>query len=103
MKLTPIVRALAFATAAASIGADAQSTLYRWVDKDGKVYFTDTPPPGDAKNATQKATVPSAFPCVFAVARTSIWCHSPKCCDQRNCVVMPRLMPGVGLSRFTAM
>ena len=54
MKLTPFVRALAFAAAAASIGAGAQSTLYRWVDKDGKVHFTDTPPPGDARNATQK-------------------------------------------------
>lgn len=54
MPLTPIVRALAFALAAASLGAAAQSTLYRWVDKDGKVHFTDTPPPADAKGATQK-------------------------------------------------
>ena len=54
MNLTPFVRALAFAAAASSLVAGAQSTLYRWVDKDGKVHFTDTPPPGDAKNATQK-------------------------------------------------
>lgn len=54
MPLTPIVRALAFAAAAASLCAVAQSTLYRWVDRDGKVHFTDTPPPGDATGATQK-------------------------------------------------
>lgn len=54
MKLTLIVRALALAAAVASVDAAAQSTLYRWVDKDGGVHFTDTPPPGDAKSATQK-------------------------------------------------
>lgn len=54
MTLPSIVRALALAAAVASLGAAAQSTLYRWVDKDGNVHFTDTPPPGDAKNATQK-------------------------------------------------
>lgn len=34
--------------------AAAQTTLYRWVDKDGKVHFTDTPPPSDAKAAEQR-------------------------------------------------
>lgn len=38
-----------FATA-----AGAQSTVYRWVDKDGRTHFTDTPPPADAKSSTQK-------------------------------------------------
>ena len=54
MQLTPIVRALCLAAAVASVGATAQSTLYRWVDKDGNVHFTDTPPPSDAKSATQR-------------------------------------------------
>ena len=54
MTLPRIVRALALAAAAASLSAAAQSTLYRWVDQDGKVHFTDTPPPSDAKSATQK-------------------------------------------------
>ncbi len=54
MQLTLLVRALAFVTLLASLAAGAQSTLYRWVDKDGRVHFTDTPPPGDAKGATQK-------------------------------------------------
>ena len=54
MQPTLFVRALALAAAVASLGAAAQSTLYRWVDKDGNVHFTDTPPPSDAKSATQK-------------------------------------------------
>jgi glutaredoxin len=33
--------------------ADAQ--LYRWVDKDGKVSYSDTPPPKDAKDVRQKS------------------------------------------------
>jgi glutaredoxin len=34
--------------------ANAQTNVYRWVDKDGKVQFSDSPPPADAKDATQK-------------------------------------------------
>ena len=49
-----IAGALAFAVAAACADASAQATLYRWVDKDGKVHFTDTPPPADATKAEQR-------------------------------------------------
>ena len=45
-----ICAALAFAAAT----AQAQSTVYRWVDKDGKVQFTDTPPPKEATSITSK-------------------------------------------------
>ena len=34
--------------------AVAQTNVYRWVDKDGKVHFSDTPPPADAKSSSQK-------------------------------------------------
>jgi glutaredoxin len=34
--------------------ASAQSNVYRWVDKDGKVHYSDTPPAPDAKAVTQK-------------------------------------------------
>ena len=34
--------------------AHAQTNVYRWVDKDGKVQFSDSPPPADAKDATQR-------------------------------------------------
>jgi glutaredoxin len=40
--------------AALACDAAAQSNVYRWTDKDGKVHFSDTPPPEDAKNVTQK-------------------------------------------------
>lgn len=33
-------------------GADAQS-LYRWVDKDGKVHYSDQPPPKEIKKVGQ--------------------------------------------------
>ena len=36
-----------------SVAANAQ-TLYRWVDKDGKVQYSDMPPPANAKNTQQK-------------------------------------------------
>jgi len=38
----------------AASAALAQSTVYRWVDKDGKVHFSDAPPPADAKQSSQK-------------------------------------------------
>lgn len=38
----------------AATAALAQSTVYRWVDKDGKVHFSDSPPPADAKQSSQK-------------------------------------------------
>ena len=40
--------------AAVALQAAAQTNVYRWTDKDGKVHFGDTPPPDDAKNVTQK-------------------------------------------------
>jgi glutaredoxin len=32
----------------------AQASVYRWVDKDGKVHYSDTPPVEPQKNLTQK-------------------------------------------------
>jgi len=34
----------------------AQAQLYRWTDDSGKVHYTDTPPPADAKNVQTKAS-----------------------------------------------
>jgi hypothetical protein len=40
------------ATAAFAVAGTAHATeVYRWVDKDGKVVYSDTPPPPGAKNA----------------------------------------------------
>ena len=48
-----IAAALAGALAC-GLDAGAQNTVYKWTDSDGKVHFTDTPPPQQAKNVTQK-------------------------------------------------
>ena len=34
--------------------AFAQTSVYKWVDKEGKTHFSDTPPPPDASNSVQK-------------------------------------------------
>ncbi len=34
--------------------AAAQANVYRWVDSNGKVHYSDTPPPEPQKNLTQK-------------------------------------------------
>jgi len=35
-----------------AVAAGASAQLYRWVDKDGKTRYTDTPPPGGVKART---------------------------------------------------
>lgn len=52
MKSTKI--ALTLLAAALALAAQAQTNIYRWTDKDGKVHFSDTPPPEEAKNVSQK-------------------------------------------------
>lgn len=52
MKNPPL--ALAALLLALSPFADAQTSVYRWVDKDGKVHFSDSPPPETAKDVQQK-------------------------------------------------
>jgi glutaredoxin len=49
-----IVRALVIAAFFACADSQAQTNVYRWTDKDGKVHFSDTPPPADAQSASQK-------------------------------------------------
>jgi glutaredoxin len=50
MNRSPILMLVA---AVLALPAAAQ-TIYRWVDKDGKVQFSDTPPPESAKGVTQQ-------------------------------------------------
>jgi glutaredoxin len=49
-----IVRALCIAALFTALDAPAQTNVYKWTDKDGKVHFSDTPPPMDAKSTSQK-------------------------------------------------
>ena len=46
--------ALALAACAVAATAFAQSSVYKWVDKDGKVHYSSEPPPSDAANVTQR-------------------------------------------------
>lgn len=52
MKRIPLLLCVAAALAASAV--QAQTTLYKWVDKDGRVQYTEFPPPKDAKNVTEK-------------------------------------------------
>jgi len=54
------MRKLAIAAAAMLVAATASAQMYRWVDKDGKVYYTDTPPPGAAKSVQKSGAAPAA-------------------------------------------
>jgi glutaredoxin len=63
---------LLVSVASAAISTQAQ-TVYRWVDKDGKVQYSDTPPPADARSSQQKrlgsgATVDEQVPYAVQVA-----------------------------------
>lgn len=51
-----LVAVMAVVTGVAWSGA-ACGQMYKWVDKDGKTHYTDTPPPSDAKSATLPPTV----------------------------------------------
>jgi len=46
--------ALCMTACLAAAGAHADQTLYRWTDANGRVFYTDTPPPGDARNVEKK-------------------------------------------------
>lgn len=59
---------LAIILITATLGAAAQ-TMYRWVDKEGKVHYTDRPPaPGQAAKMEEKRTVTLGVPSAEAPA-----------------------------------
>jgi glutaredoxin len=81
--------------AVALAGAQAQQ-MYRWVDKDGRVHYTQQPPPLDAKDVQRRSAVsgapePSELPYATQVAArnfpvtlfTSADCVAP-CRDARD-------------------
>jgi glutaredoxin len=53
------VRAAALTALAALLAAPAAAQMYRWVDKDGKVHYSNTPPPAAAKNLQARNLTPS--------------------------------------------
>ena len=54
MKTRTIALTFLAAALAGALLAQAQTNVYRWTDKDGKVHFSDSPPPADARAATQR-------------------------------------------------
>jgi glutaredoxin len=102
MKSTQI--ALAFLAAAlAASAAQAQTTVYKWTDKEGKVHFSDTLPDSDVK-ATEKtmggggdaqdANLPAATQ--LAMQRNPVTLYtSPSCGD--SCVSAKDLLEKRGV------
>jgi len=86
------------------IGADASGQAYRWVDREGRVHYTQTPPPPDAKNVQRKdfrngptgavelpyatRTASRNFPVTLY---TSPDCGSP--CDRARALLVKRAVP----------
>jgi glutaredoxin len=104
MNSTTIVRALAAATMLLALGAQAQSNVYRWVDKNGKVHFSDTPPVEDAKSVSHKRVgggyvQESALPYATQVAakRNPVTLYTdPKCaipCERARDLLAQRGIP----------
>ena len=52
--MQPKRAALALATLALALALAGAQAVYRWVDKNGKVHYSDQPPPEEVKNVQQK-------------------------------------------------
>jgi glutaredoxin len=65
-----LLSCIAAALLAAPALVSAQQTIYKWVDKDGKTVFSDSPPPKDATPPARGPSTPARPP-----SRT---CHTPR-------------------------
>ena len=99
MRLHLIVAAILFGACA---GASGQA--YRWVDKDGKVHYTQEPPPPGAKSVQRKTfrhapAETSGLPYATQVAATNypVTLHTaPDCgepCDRARALLVKRSVP----------
>lgn len=52
-----------------AFAAGASAQLYRWVDKDGRVRYTDTPPPAGVQSRTVGAPAAAPAPATDAAAQ----------------------------------
>lgn len=55
MKANGVLVLCMTALLAVAAGADADQKMYRWTDANGRVFYTDKPPPGDARNVERKS------------------------------------------------
>jgi hypothetical protein len=99
------VRILFVAAAILSaVCADAFGQAYRWVDQDGRVHYTQTPPPPDAKGVQRKSfrhgpvgTVDLPYATQLAAKNFPVTLYTqPDCgapCDQARALLVKRAVP----------
>jgi hypothetical protein len=88
----------------AIVCADASAQSYRWLDKNGRVHYTQTPPPADARNVQKldlrgSVVESSGLPYATQIAAknfpvtlyTSADCGAP--CDQARALLVKRVVP----------
>jgi glutaredoxin len=87
-----------------AIGVDASGQAYKWVDRDGRVHYTQTPPPPDAKGVQRKnfrsgPTEAADLPYATRLASTNFPVTiytSPDCgnpCDRARALLVRRAVP----------
>jgi glutaredoxin len=97
-----VLRAACVAALLASFAVSAQQTVYRWVDKDGKVHFSDAPPPSDARSSQQKRMgsaadeQPLPYATQVAARRNPVVLYTAASC-QRPCVDARELLSRRGI------
>lgn len=90
-----------FLLVAVALSASAQG-LYKWVDKDGRVTYSDTPPPKDARNVQNKRlgnnvieadTIPYALKQVVAASPITLYATDCDPCKTARAYLTKRGVP----------
>jgi glutaredoxin len=88
----------------ATVCTDVLGQTYRWVDRDGRVHYTQTPPPPDAKGVQRKSfqhgptgTVDLPYATQLAAKNFPVTLYTqPDCgtpCDQARALLVKRAIP----------
>jgi glutaredoxin len=103
MKSSTIAVAALWAALLATSAALAQTSVYRWVDKDGKVHFSDAPPAADAKDVTQKQMgsggddTPLPYATQMAMKRNPVTIYTGSASCGEVCATARGLLSGRGI------
>jgi glutaredoxin len=92
------------ATILSTVCIDALGQAYRWVDQNGRVHYTQTPPPPDAKGVQRKSfrhgpmgTVDLPYATQVAAKNFPVTLYTqPDCgtpCDQARALLVKRAVP----------
>ncbi|MBL8523704.1 MAG: glutaredoxin family protein [Betaproteobacteria bacterium] len=100
MRVFPIV---VLAVAGLVLTSSHAQQLYKWVDKDGKITYSDQPPPKDAKNVEQKKSLDSGpgvddipYSVKVAIERNPVTLYANFCgsgCDKARALLSTRGVP----------